>query len=63
VVRFVIEGLLTVFVGPAFIQVAGTIFRQHFSVVAGVMVGAIATWLVLRQRARRRRSVPDAAKD
>ena len=63
VIRFVIEGLLTVFVGPAFIQVAGAIFRKHFSVVAGVAIGAVATWLILRRRARRRRTVPDVAQD
>lgn len=55
-VRFLVEGIFVVLFGPAFIQVAGTVFRQHLSVVIGVVIGAVVTWFVVRTRARRNRS-------
>jgi membrane protein YqaA with SNARE-associated domain len=61
-VRFLVEGVLTVTFGPAFVQMAGTVFREHFSVVIGVVIGAAAAWLILRQR-RRRRLTAESAKE
>jgi len=54
-VRFSILGLFTVLYGPQVVEGAGRIFRQHFSVVIGIVIGAAVTWIVLRQRRRRRR--------
>lgn len=61
-VRFLVEGVLTVTFGPAFVQMTGKVFREHFSVVIGVVIGAIAAWLILRQR-RRRRLTAESAKE
>jgi membrane protein YqaA with SNARE-associated domain len=60
-IRFVILGVLTLLFGPQFIEVAGRVFREHFSVVAGVAIGAITVWLIMRERTRRRRRHTDAA--
>jgi membrane protein YqaA with SNARE-associated domain len=54
-IRFVILGVLTLLFGPQFIVVAGHVFREHFSVVAGIAIGAVTVWLIMRQRTRRRR--------
>jgi len=54
-VRFVILGVLTLLFGPQFIELTGHVFREHFSVVAGVAIGAITVWLIMRERTRRRR--------
>lgn len=55
-VRFLILGLLTIFYGPQFVDAASRIFREHFSVVIGAVIGAMVTWIVLhRTRGRKRR--------
>jgi membrane protein YqaA with SNARE-associated domain len=54
-IRFVILGILTLVFGPQFIELAGHVFREHFSVVVGVAIGAITAWLVMRERTKRRR--------
>lgn len=54
-IRFVILGVLTLVFGPEFIALSGHVFREHFSVVAGVAIGAVTVWLIMRQRTRRRR--------
>jgi len=54
-IRFVILGILTLLFGPQFIDIAGHVFREHFSVVAGVAIGAVTVWLIMHERTRRRR--------
>ncbi|MGA9509569.1 MAG: VTT domain-containing protein [Candidatus Sulfotelmatobacter sp.] len=54
-VRFLAEGLLTLYFGPEIMDLMGRIFRRHFYwVLAAVVVGVIV-WLALR----RRRKQPD----
>ena len=60
-VRFLVEGIFTVVFGPAFVQIAGRVFREHLSVVIGVVIGAVAAWVILRQRGRRRRFIAEGA--
>jgi membrane protein YqaA with SNARE-associated domain len=52
-VRFLVLALLTLKFGPQFVQVTGTIFREHFHwVLAAVAVG-LAVWLVVRRVKKR----------
>jgi membrane protein YqaA with SNARE-associated domain len=60
-IRFVILGVLTLLFGPQFIDVIGHVFREHFSVVVGIAIGAVTVWLIMRQRTRKRRQRTDHA--
>jgi membrane protein DedA with SNARE-associated domain len=54
-IRFLLLGALTIFFGPAIIQTAGRVFRDHFAVVVGIVIGAVVTWLIMRRRRRKTR--------
>ena len=50
-VRFMVLALLTLWFGPRIVELAGTIFRQHFYSVLAVIVGMFFLWFfVLRGR-------------
>lgn len=50
-VRFMVLALLTLWFGPRIVELAGTIFRQHFYSVLAVVVGMFFLWFfVLRGR-------------
>ena len=54
-IRFLLLGLVTILFGPAIIESAGRIFRQHFGVLIGIVIGAVVMWLIMRRRRRRMR--------
>jgi membrane protein YqaA with SNARE-associated domain len=54
--RFIILGILTLKFGPQVVETTGNIFRRHFSVLVGVLIGAVAVWLIMRRRGRRKAS-------
>ena len=51
-VRFLVLALLTLWFGPQIVELAGTLFRQHFYWVLGVAVGGLFLWLLLRRKKR-----------
>jgi membrane protein YqaA with SNARE-associated domain len=53
-VRFLVLSLLTLWFGPQIVQLAGTLFKRHFYVVAGVIVLAAALVWLLQRRGKRR---------
>jgi membrane protein YqaA with SNARE-associated domain len=53
-VRFLVLSLLTLWFGPQIIDLAGSLFRQHFYWVLGALVGVLFLWLLLRRRGRGR---------
>jgi membrane protein YqaA with SNARE-associated domain len=55
-IRFIILGVLTLKFGPQVVETTTHVFTQHFSVVAGILIGGIAVWLVMRRQRRRRAS-------
>ena len=57
-VRFLALSLLTLWFGPQIVQIAGSLFREHFYSVAGVIAIAGALfWLVLRRRKARSKTL------
>ena len=57
-IRFLILGLLTFKFGPQIVEILGRVFREHFSVVLGVLIGGVVVWLVMRQRRRKKTPLP-----
>jgi membrane protein YqaA with SNARE-associated domain len=49
-VRFLAEGLLTIYFGPQILDLLGKVFRRHFYWVLGTVAVGIVMWLVLRNR-------------
>ena len=53
-VRFLTLSILTLLFGPQFVQISGTIFREHWALaLAGVAVG-LAIWLVVIRLKKRK---------
>ena len=52
-VRFLAEGLLTLWFGPQILGFLGALFRRHFYWVLGVVAGGLLIWLALRRSGRR----------
>ncbi len=52
-VRFLTLSILTLVFGPQFVQVSGTIFREHWAWVLGAVAAGLAIWLVVRRTKRR----------
>jgi len=53
-VRFLILSLLTLWFGPQIVQLAGALFRRHFSwVIGAVVAGALAWFLTWRRKKRK----------
>ena len=52
-VRFLAEGLLTLWFGPQILGLLGALFRRHFYWVLGIMAGGLLIWLALRRNGRR----------
>ncbi len=51
-VRFLAEGLLTLYFGPQTLDLLGKVFRRHFYWVLGTVVVGVVVWLVLRSRSK-----------
>ena len=51
-VRFLAEGLLTLYFGPQILDLLGKVFRRHFYWVLGTVVVGVVVWLVLRSRSK-----------
>ncbi|HZW79754.1 MAG TPA: VTT domain-containing protein [Candidatus Deferrimicrobiaceae bacterium] len=49
-VRFLVEGLLTLYFGPQILDLLGKVFRRHLYWVLGTVVVGVVMWLVLRSR-------------
>jgi membrane protein YqaA with SNARE-associated domain len=54
--RFIVLGILTLKFGPQVVETTGHIFRQHFSALVGVVIGAVVVWLIMRRRGQRKTS-------
>ena len=52
-VRFLAEGLLTLWFGPQILGLLGALFHRHFYWVLGAVVGGLLVWLALRRSGRR----------
>ena len=53
-VRFLVLALLTLRFGPQFVELAGSLFREHFHWVLGAAAAGLVVWLVWRHiRARK----------
>jgi membrane protein YqaA with SNARE-associated domain len=58
-VRFLVLSLLTLWFGPQIVQIAGSLFREHFYSVAGVIaIAGVLFWMVLRRRKARSKTLP-----
>lgn len=52
-VRFLLLALLTLWFGPQIVEMAGSVFRQHFYWVLAVIVAGVLVWVLLRRRKAR----------
>jgi membrane protein YqaA with SNARE-associated domain len=52
-VRFLTLSILTLVFGPQFVQISGTIFREHWAWALGAVAVGLAIWLVVRRMRRR----------
>ena len=50
IVRFLAEGLLTIYFGPQILDLLGRVFRRHFYWVLATVAVGVVVWLVLRSR-------------
>jgi membrane protein YqaA with SNARE-associated domain len=62
-VRFLLLSLLTLKFGPEFVQVSGTVFREHFNWVLGAVAVGLAIWLVVRRIKAKRQLIAENAED
>jgi membrane protein YqaA with SNARE-associated domain len=46
-VRFLVLSILTLMFGPQFVHIFGSVFRQHWALVLGVVAAGLAIWLVV----------------
>ena len=51
-VRFLAEGLLTLYFGPEIMELMGRVFRRHFYWVLATVVVGVIVWLALRSGRR-----------
>ncbi|MFZ0294114.1 MAG: VTT domain-containing protein [Candidatus Sulfotelmatobacter sp.] len=52
-VRFLAEGLLTLYFGPEIMELMGRVFRRHFYWVLATVVVGVIVWLALRSGRRK----------
>ena len=58
-VRFLVLSLLTLWFGPQIVQLAATLFKQHFYWVLGaIALGGVVFWLLRRQKTRTKSREP-----
>ena len=57
-VRFLVLGVLTLWMGPQVVELVGGLFRRHIFWVLGVVGVALVVWLVVWGRGRREPSLP-----
>jgi len=58
-VRFLVLSLLTLWFGPQIVQLAATLFKQHFYWVLGtIAVAGVAFWFLRRQKAVKAKTEP-----
>jgi membrane protein YqaA with SNARE-associated domain len=56
--RFFVLSLLTLWFGPQIVQLAGTLFKEHFySVVIGILTIGLSIWMLRRHRKGRSKPV------
>ena len=52
-VRFLALSILTIWLGPEFVQIFGTIFREHWALVLAAVAVGLAIWLVVIRSKRK----------
>src|SRR5579863_8041609 len=57
-VRFLVLGVLTLWMGPQVMELVGALFRRHVFWVLGAVGVALVVWLVVWGRGRREPSLP-----
>jgi len=64
-IRFVIEGLLTIYIGPHFVELVSAVFAHHFILLLlGMLAALVAVWVWQRRRqAAKTSGAPQPADD